>query len=98
MITENGLVECGYKKYDDTEATMWSFSRCFFQRPVKDHKGIRYYIDIVKYSESIWMMHLAINEPRMTLQVHMVEDIKYCEDMAERFWLAMGCCYYEVYE
>lgn len=43
MVTDEILIEHGYRKYNDT----WYNADCLFQKRVKDDKGTKYFINFL---------------------------------------------------
>lgn len=48
MITEQALIENGYKKYKPD--ILHEGCLCFFQKDIKNFQGIKYFINIYEYS------------------------------------------------
>ena len=46
MITDDILLEHGYKRFNDSLYN----AQALFQKKIKDKKGIKYFIDIYKYT------------------------------------------------
>lgn len=104
MITEEQLVEEGYKRYSHHNR-QHTFSDFLYQKKfvdATDGKSIKYWINIHHYpaltisgQTDTWMVELSNNKPHFTFQIHRPDDLKKVEDLCEKFFSTMGCEYYE---
>jgi len=73
----------------------------FRQKRVTDDRGTKYFVNFLLYRfeplySDRWTMEVTNNEPHITLAVHSPFSLAEYERLAETFWRAMGCEYYEL--
>lgn len=110
MITENQLLQRGYKKSLITPSleAIFPYADFFMQKREVDSVGIKYFIQLVHYSgytelldrfvDETWVAEIVNNEPHYTFKQHWVTDIEETERRIETVWKALGSTYYEKFD
>lgn len=92
----------GYVKYNQCYKVN-SYSDYFYQKKISDNKGIKYFLNLLHWSNvdrpDSWAMILQINEPFYVFEQHNIElkDLDKLEEKCSLFFKTMGCEYYEKY-
>ena len=102
MITDEILLENGYKKYND------NFYRadCLFQKRIRNKKGqTKYFINIYKYvstySQDInYEIDLQFEKDRYMMNIHLfaIDDTMTLEEIEREvyaIWYGLDCKYYD---
>ena len=103
---EKSLLEKGYKKYDEKYLDH-ECSRCFFQKKFADEKGVKYYIEVVKWDFSEYTVNIDIqydyhvqlysgeNKDALNLEFFSTWDFDKVEKIVEEFFKWGNFAYYE---
>lgn len=102
MITDDILLENGYRKFNDNLYN----AQALFQKKIKDEKGIKYFIDIYKYTFNVndyipdYEIRLVSETDNYAIDILIyatgnkmkVDEI---EKEVERIWSVLDLNYYE---
>ena len=102
MITDDILLENGYKRFNDNLYNAQSL----FQKKIKDKKGIKYFIDIYKYTFKVknyipeYEIRLVSETDNYAINILLYATgnkmkIDEIEQEVERIWSALDLNYYE---
>jgi hypothetical protein len=107
MITEQELIDKGFRKYPNTDDVVFPYSDFFYQKKFVDDIGVKYFVEVVHYAVDTfsngnrlpesWMVHLNINEPHMRFEQYRVDDLDYALERCETFFQTLDCNHYEIY-